>query len=187
MLTPISPIRRPWFLLATTAAMLLCAAPPADFTVESPVDGSRFHLADAKGRYVVLHFLLKTECPYCLRYTRDFAKRGAALKDVQQVFLKPDTADEIRAWSGKLGDEAPALPIYRDADAALAAAYDVPDGYRFHGQVVHYPALILLDPTGREVFRYVGKDNSDRLSFDKLEAKVSELKSAAGAAPKSKP
>ncbi|MEN9677599.1 MAG: hypothetical protein RIS76_3495, partial [Verrucomicrobiota bacterium] len=32
---------------------------------------------------------------------------------------------------------------------------------------------------GLEVFRYVGKDNSDRLSFDQLKAKVSELKAQA--------
>jgi len=40
---------------------------------------------------------------------------------------------------------------------------------------VHYPATVLLGPDGKEVFRYVGKNNSDRLSFEKLAEKVAEL------------
>ena len=36
------------------------------------------------------------------------------------------------------------VTIYRDPDAALAKAYDIHDGYKFHGQTVHFPALALL-------------------------------------------
>ena len=50
-----------------------------------------------------------------------------------------------------------------------------PDGYAFHNQVVHYPALILLGPDGKEVFRYIGKNNSDRYSFEQLSIKIHEL------------
>ncbi len=66
-------------------------------------------------------------------------------------------------------------PIYRDPEGALANAFGVPDGYKFHGQVVHFPATILLGPDGREVFRYVGKNNGDRLAFEKLAGKIAEL------------
>jgi peroxiredoxin Q/BCP len=65
--------------------------------------------------------------------------------------------------------------IYRDPDATLAKAYNIPDGYKFHGQTVHYPALVLLDGSGKEVFRYVGKSNADRLSYEKISAKLKEL------------
>jgi len=34
----------------------------------------------------------------------------------------------------------------------------------FHGQVVLFPALVALDGEGKELFLYVGKNNSDRLS-----------------------
>ena len=51
-----------------------------------------------------------------------------------------------------------------------------PGGYRFNGQTVHYPALVLLDPAGKEVFRYVGKSNADRFSYDQFAAKLTELK-----------
>ena len=170
-------------LASLLIAVSVIAAPPADFTVVSPVDGSKFRLADAKGKYVALHFLLQTECPFCRRHTRDYAKRAAALPDVVQVFLKPDRTAEIKRWSGNLGDDAAARPaIYRDTDAALAEAFAIPHGYHFHGESVHFPALVLLDPAGKEAFRYVGKDNSDRFSFEQLTTKVAELRKAGEAA-----
>ncbi len=152
----------------------LLAGVPDDFTVESPVDGKKFTLSKARGSWVVLHFLLKTECPVCLRHTREYARRAGELKDTTQVFLKPDSVEEIRAWSEQLKESG--INVYRDADAKLAEAFSVPGGYRFHGQVVHYPALLILDTTGKEVFRHVGKDNGDRFGFDALVAKLKELR-----------
>ena len=155
------------------------AANPEDFTVQSATGKATFKLADAKGKYVAVHFLLKTECPVCLRHTRDYFTKAATLPNVVQVFLKPDTDAEIRAWAGKLpADELAKNPIFRDPDAKLATAFSIPDGYKFHGQVVHYPATVLLDAKGKEVFRHVGKNNGDRLSFEKLAEKVGELTKA---------
>ena len=154
------------------------AAPPVDFTVESPADGKTFRLSEAKGKHVVLHFLLKTECPFCLKHTRDYAKKSATVPEVIHVFLKPDSADEIKAWSTKAnrGDDFAGVNIYRDADAQLAEQFGIPGGYQFHGQSVHYPALVLLDPAGKEVFRYVGKSNADRFSHEQFAVKLAELK-----------
>lgn len=172
----------PLLLTALTASAALAA--PVEFTVEAPATGTRFSRSDAAGKYVAIHFLLKTECPVCLRHTREHFKRAGELPDVVPVFLKPDSADEIRAWLGKLGDEAAKQPvIYRDPDAALARRLQIPDGYAFHGETVHYPALVLLNPSGEEVFRYVGKNNGDRFGFDQLAAKVAELKAAAAPKP----
>lgn len=180
--------RTPWrrfAVLAASIAALTAAAAPIDFTVDSPVDGRKFRLADARGRYVALHFLLKTECPYCLRHTRDYAKRSAGSEDVTQVFLKPDSADEIKAWAAKVGDDAPkGFTVYRDPDAKLADAYGIPGGYAFHGETVHYPALVILDPAGKEAFRHVGKDNGDRLGYAAFTTKIAELKAAAKSNPK---
>ena len=36
-------------------------------------------------------------------------------------------------------------------------------------------ALVLLDANGKEVFRYVGKSNADRLDYEKFSAKLKEL------------
>lgn len=155
---------------------LAMAGNPDDFTVKSATDKSSFTLKNARGKFVALHFLLKTECPVCLRHTRDYFTKAPTLPNVQQVFIKPDDDKEIEAWASKLPtDELVSNPVYRDPNATLAKAFDIPDGYAFHGQVVHYPATVLIGPDGKEVFRYVGKNNGDRLSFEALAAKVKEL------------
>ena len=160
-------------LLVTLSAT---AATPEDFTVKSATDQSSFTLKEARGKYVAIHFLLKTECPLCLKHTRDYFTKAPTLPNVVQVFLKPDTDQEIEAWVKKLpAEELAKHPTYRDANAKLAKAFDIPDDYKFHGQVVHYPATVLLGPDGKEVFRHVGKSNADRLSFEALAAKVAEL------------
>src|ERR1044071_659768 len=148
-------------LTILTLSVFQSASAPNDFTVTSPIDGKTFRLSEAKGRYVALHFLLKTECPFCLRHTAEYSMKAPTVAGVTHVFLKPDSDDEIKSWAGKI--KAPHQPtIYRDADAKLATEFGIPDGYKFHGQTVHYPALVLLDPNGKEVFRYIGKSNTDR-------------------------
>ncbi|NUN68710.1 MAG: TlpA family protein disulfide reductase [Bacteroidetes bacterium] len=150
--------------------------PLPDFTLPSATDTSHFTLSRERGSYIALHFLLKTECPYCIRHAREYIKKAPTLPGVQQIFIKPDTEEEIRAWAVKLSPDDPfPFPVYQDKDAALAERLGIPGGYHFHGQVVRYPALILLDPKGREVFRYVGTGNADRLPFEKFAEKVREL------------
>lgn len=153
-------------VLTAIAFSSLQAENPKDFTVPSALDDSKFQLSENRGKTVVLHFLLKTECPYCLRYTHEYAKLAAKSPDVVHVFLKPDSAADIKEWASHLDKaDLKELPkIYRDAGAKLAKQYNVPDGYKFHGQSVHYPALIALDGQGKEMFRHVGKSNGDRMS-----------------------
>lgn len=166
-------------LLPALVLFLLFASPapaenPDDFTVKSVLDDSEFRLSDHRGKVVVLHFLLKTECPVCLRHTHDYAALAATTPEVIHAFLKPDDEDEIQEWAEKLkGDVlAKSLRLYRDPNARLAEKYGIPDGYSFHGEVVHYPALIALDGTGAELFRYVGKKNTDRMSPADFTAKL---------------
>jgi peroxiredoxin Q/BCP len=150
------------------------AANPADFTLHGANRKETFRLADAKRKFVALHFLLKTECPFCLRHTRDYIEKSKSQPGVVHVFIKPDSEADIAKWANKLGPDP--VTIFRDAEAKLADAFGIPGGYKFHGQVVHYPALVLLDPSGKEVFRHVGQSNSDRLSFTAFTAKLAELK-----------
>jgi peroxiredoxin Q/BCP len=49
---------------------------------------------------------------------------------------------------------------------------------------VHYPALLLLDPDGKEVFRHIGKNNGDRVSVDRLQEIVAEQRRKRSAAAK---
>ncbi len=152
---------------------------PENFKVKCATDDSTLELSEHKGKIVVLHFLLKTECPYCLRYTRDYAALAEKDSDVVHVFLKPDSEEEIRKWTAGLDNQGLRdLPkIYRDADAKIADQFKIPDGYKFHGQIVHYPALIILDGKGSERFRYVGKSNSDRMAIKDFEEKLGSIKS----------
>lgn len=167
------------FILVMTSTAV--AKPPENFTVPSVTDDSKFTLADHRGKTVVLHFLLKTECPYCLKYTHDYAKLAETPPDVIHVFLKPDSVKETKAWVSHLNkDDLKELPrIYRDADAKLATQYEIPDGYKFHGQQVHYPALVVLNGEGKEVLRYVGKSNTDRLPAKDFATRL-QLKDATG-------
>jgi peroxiredoxin Q/BCP len=155
---------------------------PTEFTLKSATDDSVFDLADHRGKTVVLHFLLKTECPLCLRYTRDYSMIAAKTPKVIHVFIKPDSVEEIKQWTSHLDAKAlkTAPTIYRDPDAALADKFDIPDGYEFHGQSVHFPATIVLDGEGRELFRYVGKSNSDRLSSKEFLSKLESMQEPVG-------
>jgi peroxiredoxin Q/BCP len=163
-------------LLTTVSTTLIHGQHIKDFKLKSVTNKDQFSLHDAKGKYVALHFLLKTECPICLRHTQEYINNLHRLPDVVQVFIKPDTKKEIEEWAGKLSmEELEKFPIYRDPNARLARQLNIPDGYEFHNQIVHFPALILIDPDGKEVFRYIGKNNRDRYSFEQLESKIQEL------------
>ena len=82
-------------------------------------------------------------------------------------------------WLSKYPPGAKGAPaVYRDPDATLADRFGIPDGYKFHGQVVHYPALIIIDPQGHEVFRKVGTSTFDRMNFDDYLEKLDELRHA---------
>lgn len=150
---------------------------PKDFTVQSPTHGRTFTLSEAKGQVVALHFLLKTECPFCLKHTHDYAAQAASMPGVAHVFLKPDSEEEIKKWAAHLQkNQLKELPvIYRDPNANLAQAFGIPHGYAFHGQTVHFPALVVLDSTGKELFRHVGKSNADRMSVGDFKARLAKL------------
>lgn len=164
-------------------AISVQAEGPSDFVVESPTHGTTFRLSDHRDKVIALHFLLKTECPYCLKHTHAYAKLEKNSPEVIHLFLKPDSVDEIKAWAEKLSrDDLKGLPvIYRDPDARLAKEFHIPDGYSFHGEMVHYPALVVITGTGKELFRYEGKKNTDRM---KLEEFTARLKSATETLPK---
>ncbi|MSU72814.1 MAG: redoxin domain-containing protein [Opitutus sp.] len=110
----------------------LLAANPDTFTLKAATGNGTFSLGDAKGKYVALHFLLKTEYPCCLRHTRDYFTKSATLPNVVQVFIKPDTGEEIAKWALKLpAEELSQNPIYRDPEGALANAFGVPTATNF--------------------------------------------------------
>ena len=153
---------------------------PVDFTLNSATDSTKFVLSENKGKYVALHFLLKTECPHCMQLTSAYVFNAHKLPDVVQVFIKPDEKAELDKWTYKVPDMVLSqYAIFSDPGAALAKKFKVKSGYFFHNEDMNFPCLIILDPNGKEVFRYTGVANSDRFPFDKFEAKIKELKAVA--------
>jgi len=150
--------------------------PVPDFELPAANNGKVFKLSEHRGKYVALHFLLKSECPHCLNHTHDYTRKANLLPGVLQVFIKPDSEEALQQWTSHLPTGSKdTVNLYRDEDAALATRFQIPGGYPFHGEQIHYPALVLIDPRGGEVFRYVGKNNTDRFGFDQLSAKLDEL------------
>jgi len=146
-----------------------------DFVLPSATDSTEFKLSEQKGKYIVLHFLLKTECPYCTKHTSEYVQHLDSFPDVVHVFIKPDKESRIKEWAKKVPGVDGSVPVYRDVNAQLAKKLNIPGGYSFHGQTVHYPALIILNKDGKEVFRYVGEDNTDRYPFYRFARKIMKL------------
>lgn len=147
-----------------------------EFTVPRVNGTGSFSLSEARGEWVAVHFLLKTECPICRSMTDTYATRADEVPGVRHVFLKPDAVADTEQWIAGWRQGKTPPPIYRDADAKIAELYGIRDGYEFHGEVVHYPALVIIDPEGREVFRHVGDRTQDRVPFDTFKEKMAELR-----------
>lgn len=83
-------------LLTTVSTTLVYGQYIKDFKLKSVTNKDQFSLHEAKGKYVALHFLLKTECPICLRHTQEYIINLHRLPDVVQVFIKPDTKRRLK-------------------------------------------------------------------------------------------
>lgn len=145
---------------------------PVAFRVGDP--GRQFDSESVRGRFLAIHFLLPTDCPYCVREIREYVERAPTLAGVRHIYVNAHTPEGFAEWI-KTVPGAESLPIYRDENAQLSMKFNIPGGYNFHNAVMNYPALVLLDPRGREVFRHVGKKNTERLPFAAFAAKVAEL------------
>ncbi|MBL0926669.1 MAG: redoxin domain-containing protein [Phycisphaerales bacterium] len=148
------------------------AAEPGPFTVGDP--GRRFESSSARGRYLVVHFLLSEDCPLCSRLVSDYSAAAPTLAGVTQIFVKNTDPTRFNATLRSL-NATDDLPLYRDADGALASRFRIPGGYKFYGREIAFPAAVVLDPAGKEVFRYVGKANTDRLAFGTLASTIARL------------
>lgn len=174
-------------LRAALVATLSVPALASDFTVGE--SGKQFTLSQNAGRFTTVHFLLKTECPICLRTTQDYLRRADEVAGFTHVFIKPDDSDAVLDFRRKVagansrpksaptedGESLKDLPIYRDVDQKVAAQLRVPQGYAFHGATTNFPTTIIFNQKGEEVFRYAGADTTDRFTFDRFAAEAATL------------
>jgi peroxiredoxin/YHS domain-containing protein len=166
--------------LASLATMLALASPSAfaqqPATTAHPLtaitDHHTFSLADSKGKYLALHFLTKTDTPECTKFVQDFLRAAPTVAGVMHVFIKPDSEGEVKAWSAQFNDDA--ASIFLDPDGALAQDLNVPTGLSINGTTSTYPATIVFDMDGKELFRYEGKAHHDHLTFDDFKRQLED-------------
>lgn len=147
------------------------------FTLPAISGGDDFDLSEtlAGGEWVALHFLLKTDCPLCLTYTMRFHDARESFPGVRHVFIKPDDERIAKRWVNTARVFAKDLPtIHRDPDAALAKQLNVRFGHPFHGEITHYPCLVLIAPDGRERWRYTGSSTFERATLKQFTAAYEE-------------
>lgn len=168
---------------ALLAAALPCradlpanGAPAPDFTLIG-TDGSTFRLADEVGRHnVLVALLLETVCPFCQRHVAALnavRERWAADYATRIVFVKPDTAEAVKAFAaGVKADNLP--PLWIDSDKTVPQAYGV-GKFQLDGAQRYLPATILIDRNGVVRFTYASKDNRDRPTIEALAAELKKL------------
>lgn len=158
--------------LASLATMLAIASPHAlaqqtsapTRSLSAITDHHTFSIADAKGKYLALHFLTKTDTPECTAFVRDTLRAAPTVAGVLHIFIKPDSEGEVKNWAAQFNDDASA--IFLDPDSALAKDLKVPDGLSINGTSSTYPATIVFSPAGTELFRYEGKAHHDHITFE---------------------
>jgi peroxiredoxin Q/BCP len=152
--------------------------PISEIQIQAVNKDRTFRLSEAKGKYVVLHFLLKNDCPNCVSYTQDYARNLTDATDVVHIFLKPDEEAVIKNWIShfKMDDPEKEPTIYRDPGAQLAKRFHIPYGYYYYGETIHYPSLVILNREGKEVFRHVGRSSRDRILYPQFVNKMAEIR-----------
>jgi FKBP-type peptidyl-prolyl cis-trans isomerase len=140
-------------------------------------DEALFQLSAHRGTWVLLDFLLPVEdATEAAHYTAIESKSAQLLYEhnILPVFLKPNETEATAKWWGSLPTHS--LPIFRDPDGKLASALGIPKGVFLMAGPAHYPAAILIDPDGNEVWRKTGKKAADRVDLETLRAEIKRAK-----------
>lgn len=138
----------------------------------------------AASKWLVLDFLLQTDCPLCARRVGEYNDSQAKIQTddkTRLILIKPDDAAVTQNWMTK--NKVEGLPVYRDGEAALATALGIPKGYQFHGQDVHFPATLIVSPEGKVVWANVGTSNSSRAKVADVIAALDGFRGKAGGTP----
>lgn len=159
-------------MIAFGSPRVFAQAPVTAHTLTAITDHHTFSIADAKGKYLALHFLTKTDTAECTAFVREFLRQGASVAGVMHVFIKPDSEGEVKAWAAQFKDDA--ATIFLDPDSALAKDLKVPDGLSIGGTTSIYPVSIVFDPARQELFRHEGKAHHDHITFEAFKGKLGE-------------
>lgn len=133
-----------------------------------------FTLADLRGQSVAVHLLGRAAEDRCVSLAREYAEHWPEVAGVTHVFVAEAAPSAVQAWGGEFKGEP--IMIVSDAPGRLARALNIEGGDRGFSR----PALVVLDPSGAELFRHVGSGADDHPGFAAF-ARLMEEKSAAPA------
>lgn len=149
-------------------------APRPAHTLLAVADHHTFALADAKGKYLALHFLTKSDTAAdtaeCAKFVQDVLRSAPTVAGVMHVFIKPGSEGEVKAWAAQFNEDA--ARVFLDPDGALAKDLKVPDGLSINGTTSTYPTTIVFDTSGKELFRHEGRSAHDHIAFDALKRQL---------------
>ena len=146
----------PLVLLAAAGALYVFAMPSyrqgeaslagrkaIDFPLQ--VDGRVMHLADMKGKVVVLNFWASW-CPPCVEETPSLIQLQQAIASKGGVVLGVSVDDDVQAYNKFLQDNRVNFPTFVDASKKIAPEYGTS----------MYPETYLIDREGRLARKIVG-------------------------------
>jgi peroxiredoxin len=131
-------------------------------------EGKTFHLADHKGRNVVVLFYLGGKCAHCMQQLQEFGKQMKAFADVDtdMVAIGTDTLEEAKALkANEAGIKFP-MPFLPDPSLELFKKYQVFDD--FENTPLH--GVFLIDKQGMVRFQRISADPFLDVEFLKGEA-----------------
>lgn len=174
------------FLIAVSSGSVEAQKRVQDFRAQQcGGNEALFQLSAHKGSWVLLDFLLPVEdATEAAHYAAIESEASRLLYEhgILPVFFKPNDSEATAKWWNSLASHS--VPIFRDPDGKLASALGIPKGVFLMEGPAHYPAVILVDPDGNEVWRATGKNAGDRVDvatiLDEKKKATVQRKMAAG-------
>lgn len=128
-------------------------ATPTTHAISSVVSGQPFSIADAKGRYLALHFL-GGDKGKAVGFVNEYLRGAPLYAGVRHVFVCSGDVREAKAWAEQFKADAGA--VYLDPSGALAKDL---------GVTAAMPATLIFDGQSKELFRIEGKQADDFLPW----------------------
>jgi peroxiredoxin len=159
-----STMKRSWRFLgavAGLAGLLVAAAPlpnPAPDFELGALDGTTVHLADLRGKTVILHFWASW-CTHCLSEMPVLQEAAADLRARGVEILAINLGEPRKKVERYVREHKLSFKVLLDRRGNVAQAY----------RVAGLPATILIDPAGRRV-RDIGMGSLTKSELDRLPA-----------------
>lgn len=115
-----------------------------DFSLEG-TDGTIHHLADYRGKAVLLNFW-GTYCPDCIQEMPDIEKQYAKWKDSGFVVLGVNIGENPITVKGYINDHQISYPIFYDPNKQVTHQYDVNQ----------YPTSLFINAKGKIEAKFIG-------------------------------